>query len=802
VAVRVGGVERYVDWVIAHRRAVVVALVAATAFWASRLPSLQVEIDPDANLPQDHPYIEALKVLEDRFGEKNLIVVGLFPRGGTVYDPAFLAKLVRITRRIRDIPGLVRSSYLSIASPLVKAIEGDGDALLVRPVLEGDPTVAETAAETRRRLHANPFYVGTVVAADGSAAAIIANFRLSESLRGYPQIQERVAAEVAAEQDGSFDVHYGGTVAVTSGLARITERTIVLFPIALLVIGLIHYEAFRTLQGMVLPLVTAIMAVLWSLGLMGLLAIPLDPFNTTTPVLILAVAAGHAVQVLKRYYEELDRHRDSIAAVRIALVRMAPVMVTAGTVASLSFFSLTAFATATMRNFGLLAGFGILSALVVELTLIPALRALLPAPRAREMAREARSGRLLERLLRGLARAISARPAAVIALGLAIAAAATFGASRLRIDTSFKRQFGAGDPVRVADDALNRAFAGTNTLVFLVGGPEDGALRDPRVLGAIADLQRFVETAPAVGKTLSITDFVRELHRAMSGDPGADGLPASPELVSQYLFLYSLAGDPEALDSQIDAERRNAAVRVFLHDDSTQYGEDLLARVRSHVAATFPPDYTVRYSGTVASNAALTEVMVQGKILNMVQIAAIIVVVAGLALRSALAGMLVAVPLAVAVLVNFGVMGLLGVPLDIMTAPIAAMAVGIGSDYAIYFLFRFREELAVSGTRTLALASTLQTSGKAIVYVSSAIAGGYLTLCASGFVFHLELGGLVSLAMVVSSLAAITLLPALVLAIEPAFLFETVRPLDRAPAGVSWDRLARASRGAASRESP
>jgi len=99
------------------------------------------------------------------------------------------------------------------------------------------------------------------------------------------------------------------------------------------------------------------------------------------------------------------------------------------------------------------------------------------------------------------------------------------------------------------------------------------------------------------------------------------------------------------------------------------------------------------------------------------------------------------------------------------------MAVGIGSDYAVYFLFRLREELGTSRTPALALASTMQSSGKAIVYVSSAIAGGYLVLCISGFVFHIELGVLVALAMVVSSLAAITLLPALALTLRPTFLF-------------------------------
>ena len=772
--------ERYVDWVVRRRRVVVAAMLAATAFWGSQLPALRVEIDPDANLPQDHPYIRALKTLEHTFGEKNLVVIGLFPKDGTIYTPAFLGTVARLTRRIDEVPGLIRATYLSLASPLAKAIEGDGDTLLVRQVMEKPPATDTDVAEIRRRLHVNPFFVGTIAAADGSAAAIVANFKLSPEMPGYPAVQDRLDRIVAEESDGTYDVAFGGTVALNAGLARITERTVALFPIALLMIALLHYEAFRTLQGMILPVLTAILAVVWSLGLMGFLRVPLDPFNTTTPILILAVAAGHAVQILKRYYEEYERYRDAHVAIRVAVTRVGPVMLTAGAIAALSFFSLTAFRTAVIRNFGLLAGFGILATLLVELTLTPALRAMLPAPRRDETEREARSGRALARVLARVATWVAARPGTVVVTAAAIAAVAAVGALRIHVDTTFKRQFPRSHPVRQADDRLGRTFSGTNTLVFLVEGPREGALHDPVALRAIADLQRFVESDSDVGKTLSIADYVAEMHRALNGrqEPGAE-LPAAADLIGQYLFLYSLSGGPEDLNSQIDPDHRRAAVRVFLRNDSTAYGEHLLARVREHVATTFPPGYVVRYSGTVASSAALTEAMVHGKVLNMAQIAAIIVLVSGLVLRSLVGGLLVATPLAVAVLMNFGVMGFLGIPLDVITSPIAAMAVGIGSDYAVYFLFRLREELGTSRTPALALASTMQTSGKAIVYVSSAIAGGYLVLCVSGFVFHLELGGLVALAMVTSSIAAVTVLPALALLLRPAFLFG--RRIDAAP---------------------
>src|SRR6185369_16076145 len=132
------------------------------------------------------------------------------------------------------------------------------------------------------------------------------------------------------------------------------------------------------------------------------------PFNTTTPILILAVAAGHAVQVLKRFYEEYERIGDVHAAVIASLVRVAPVMLAAGSVAALSFCSLVTFQTATIRTFGLFTGFGIVSAMIIEMTVIPAVRASLAAPHGRETEREAEAHPLLDGFLSWSARLANA----------------------------------------------------------------------------------------------------------------------------------------------------------------------------------------------------------------------------------------------------------------------------------------------------------------------------------------------------------------------------------------------------------
>jgi hypothetical protein len=146
--------------------------------------------------------------------------------------------------------------------------------------------------------------------------------------------------------------------------------------------------------------------------------------------------------------------------------------------------------------------------------------------------------------------------------------------------------------------------------------------------------------------------------------------------------------------------------------------------------------------------------------------------------QSTVAGLLILAPLLCAVLVNIGVMGWVGSNLSFATASYTSMGVSLGADFAIYLLFRLREELSVQPMRE-ALRETMRTSGRAIFFVASAIAAGYATLLVSDFVLWRQLGAYVALIMATSALATLTVLPALVLIVRPRFLREK-EPVPRA----------------------
>jgi hydrophobe/amphiphile efflux-3 (HAE3) family protein len=760
--------ERYVTFIVRHRLAVLMAVLIATALFTTQLPHVRLEIRQRALIPQSHPYVQVQNRIADIFGGETTLIIGIIARHGDIFTPRILEKIVRITRLVGQLPDAVANNVLSIAAERVKFIKGTADGMEVRPLMAEAPHDDDAIARLKEEVFSDKLYKGTLVAADGSAAAIVADFNgeLTDNA-----IIDEVEAVVAGERDADADVVLGGAPMARASVGRYTAMMGILFPIAVLVIGLVHYEAFRTLQAMFLPLATALLSVIWSLGLMGWLRQPMDTWSAVTPVVILAVAAGHAVQILKRYYEEFAQVGDSDLAVIRSVTAVGPVMLTAGLIASAGFGSLVAFGVTSVRVFGLLLACGIVSALIIEMTFTPACRAMLPAPRGREVARE-KEGWVLKTGLEWIAALVVRQPQMVLLVASGIVVLFFIGALSLKVDNSFKGWFPASSPVRRADALLNQHLAGTSTLNILVEGEKEGDIEDPGVLHAMSDVENFLEKRRGIGAVTSMADYVKRMHRAMNNDDAAYyAIPDTKRLIAQYLFLYSLSG-PNDFTSIIDSSHRLSVIRAYAKTDDAGFGRQLFNDLGTYVARRFQglPAEVHLAGGGLGVQTAMNEVIVREKILNVLQVTVIIFLLSALVLRSLVGGLIVLTPLGLAVVVNLGIMGWSHTWLSLATAAITSTAISIGADFAIYLIFRVREELRQRDDLAAALHASLLTSGKAIFFVSSAVALGYMVLPLSGFGAWIYLGVLTALMVGVSALATLTIIPALIITTRPKML--------------------------------
>jgi uncharacterized protein len=773
--------RRYVTAIVGRPRLVIALVALVTVTLGFCMTRLHVLLDVDAQIPPGHPLVITGKRIEKLFGGKYMTVIGFYPESGTVYTPDVLGRVKRVTEKLEKLPGIKAGSVLSLMSSRVKDIHSSTDSLEITPLADKVPHTDAEVAAFRERVKANGFLTSLFVSDDGRATSVLADFSDFEKAGGSRFLYDRLEEIIAPERAPGLQIVAAGAPTILHWLLIYTRRVALLFVLALAMIGYLHYRAFRTIQGMIIPLVTAIMGVVWALGLMGLIHAPMDPWNIMTPILLLAIGAGHSVQILKRYYEEYNRLHESRAdlspqehnrlAVIEATTKVGLVMLAAGTIAALSFGSLATFGLPTIKNFGLCTAFGILAALTVEMTFIPAIRVLMSPPSERQTEREKREeyfDPILEKMA-SLVRTGKERPIVWIFTGLIIVA--IVGVTRLEAGNNLAAQFFERNaPVhgfRMADERL----AGTRVIQVLVSGDTPDVIKNPEVLKRMDQLGAFIAHQPLpVGKVVSIVDLLKQISLAVDGSGGGK-LPDTTQGVAQYLLLYAMGGDEEDLSHFVDRPFEHAVITAYLKTDDFRAMKKMTVATQAEADRLFAGmPVTARVGGGVTNVIALNETMVHGKTINLIQISILVVVITAILLRSLAGGFLVLLPLATAALVNLGLMGWTGILLSMGTAAISAMAVGIGADYAVYFIFRVREEFQRTGDLREATATALTTSGKAIAYVASAVAGGYLCLTLSLFKVHVLLGVLVALTMVTSSAATVAFLPAVILMVTPRFL--------------------------------
>ncbi len=508
----------------------------------------------------------------------------------------------------------------------------------------------------------------------------------------------------------------------------------------------------------------------------------MDVFNATTPILILAIAAGHAVQVLKRYYEEYGKLKEaspdkdpkelSRLAIVTTMTRIGPVMAVACTVAALGFFSLYIFEIKSVQTFGILTGIGVLSAMVLEFTFIPALRSALKPPGDNERRRE-QERTLWDRLLEGIYHMVLQRRSAITLITVAFLLCVSLGGYRLKSESSTKQLFYGSQQIIIDDNNINARMAGSNTIYLMVDTGVDDGIKSPAVLQAMEKVQEHLAQDPMVGKTVSLADFIKRMNQAMNADsPASYRIPLSSDLVAQYLLLYSNSGDPGDFDFYVDYGYRKGVIQIFYKSDLTTDLTAIAKETQEYAASVFPQGVETSIGGGVIPTVALHEEMVRSKVLNILQILGCVFLLTSLVFRSPLAGLLILTPLVATVFANFGFMGLAGIPLNIPTALVSAMAVGIAADYAIYLAYRLREELRSDLPEAEAIRRAFMSAGKATIFVSTAVAGGFGLLVTSwGFNVHVWMGLLIALAMVVSAFSTLTVFASLILTLRPKFIF-------------------------------
>src|SRR6267142_458375 len=240
--------KTYIAAIIKHRKLVLFLTALVTVGLISQLKSLQVISDPDKVLPQSNPFVITGNIVEKIFGNKLNAVIGVTANQGTIFQTPTLEKVQRITDRLKHSPLVIKSNITSLSSRKSKNIVGNSEGMVVTPLMEKIPRDEAAMLELKNGLARNPVYSNLLISPDEKTTLIVVEFKQPPG--GFVQVTKAIEDAVAPERDSSVTIESSGLTVFLSLLEVFSSRMALLFPLAILVIGLIHYEAFRTIQAL------------------------------------------------------------------------------------------------------------------------------------------------------------------------------------------------------------------------------------------------------------------------------------------------------------------------------------------------------------------------------------------------------------------------------------------------------------------------------------------------------------------------------------------------------------------------
>lgn len=778
---------RIAKYVMHHQWASLLIIFAITAFFAVGTLNTQLKTIFSDLLPNNHPFVETY-LDHPNFG--NPLTVSVMVKrtdGQTIYNPETLQKVWDMTRNIDLTPGVDHDQILSISTEKARYAQATPFGIDSQPLM-GDhpPQTPEEMEEFIDRVKKSPGSQKFLISPDGTATLIQATFieRLMDYGEVFQFVQENI---VKAEEDGVHEIYAAGQPMLTGWVYFYEKQMLLIFAVTgvALLLSLVLY--MRNLVGVVVPLVSSMVAAVWGFGFVGWLGDPIEPLIMVVPLLLVARSFSHCVQFIERFYEIQYHVQDKKKAAEISMsVMMAPG--TLGIVTdAVGLFLIAIAPIPTMERFAVFCGFWALMLVPSGVFLTPLLLSIMPEPKnvKQIIGIDAEHGGFhagVKHLLQRVSRVSYGGPAKITTVVVVVLFAfSVFKMLQIKIGNPVEGSnlLWSDSEYNVAVSKINGHFPGLNTLeiIFEVKEEEqERLLKQADTIFKMNALQRLVESdeSPPVA-TLSFADYLPEANRLFSGgNPKWGPLDNNDQAVSAAGGAVLFGSSPKAFSHVTDFVQQNGTVSLWYKDNTQETVDVALEQVRSALdeIGIDHEKFKIRLgSGTIALQQSINDTVDKYQYYILAALNVVILITCSWAYRSIVAGFLLLIPVNMANCFLAAAMVYMGIGLDVNTLPIAAIGIGVGIDYGIYLLSRICEEYHDQRDYGLAILSSVATTGKAIFFTATIVLIGILPwYFMSELKFLADMGLLLVMVMLINMVIALVVVPLLVWLIKPKFV--------------------------------
>ena len=790
-------VHLYQNIILKNPKSVFFLLLIALLSFGYFSKDFRLDASSETLLIEGDPDLQYLKEVTERYGSRDFLILTHTPNEGMITNTA-INNLLSLKYKIQSLDW-VHSVITLLDIPLLN----NSDTPL-QERLKNFKTLKDEGVNKEKgfkEILDSPIFRNYVISKNGKTSGIIINIKKNEELK---DIEKKTKEEIEQYKDQikrknhenileirgvikSYEdigkIYLGGIPMIADDMMTFIKNDVIIFGLGVLlfIIATLWY-VFRKLIWIVVPISSCFFSVIIMMGLLGLLGWKVTVISSNFIALMLILTMAMNIHISTRFLQLRKTHPDknNFEILSLTTDKMFwPILYTVLTTV-IAFLSLIFSGIKPIIDFGWMMTFGLITSFIITFTLLPTLLNFVSSKNILVMKNEESK---ITSFLGNIS--LNYKKSIFIVTGLVIALS-IFGISKLEVENSFINYFSKNTEIYKGMKLIDEELGGTTPLEIILKFPEkkkilvdedddfddwdnQEGLSDEKYwftkdkIDTISSVHRYLDDLPQTGKVLSFSSIIDVATQLNNNKPLG---------TLEMGVLYTKIPEnikTDIIDPYISIKNNEARISLRIIDSQENLRRnDLINKINYDLKNKFGLDESeYRLTGVLILFNNLLQSLFKSQILTLGLVMIGIFVMFIVLFRNIKLSLIGVVPNFIAAFFILGIIGVLGIPLDMMTITIAAITIGIAVDNSIHYIYRFKEEFSIIKDYNKTLQICHSTVGVAILNTSITIIFGFSILVLSKFIPTIYFGLFTGLAMLLAMISVLTLLPTLILLIKP-----------------------------------
>ena len=749
-------IQKAIYKLLDHPRLTLFTLALVTVIFGSFLKDLRLEFSIEQLFTQDDPRVERFLQFRDEFsGVDNILF--LIYESNNPFSKENLDKNRQLIESLETIDGVE-----SVTSLTNLELFTEGGDYLLQPVYERIPYDTDSLLMAKKTIMQSELVRNYIISADGKMASIM--IEIDRDYNDYDG-RKRILSEIDQFQMiVDWKWHQAGLPVIRTRYVQymIQDNIRFLFPVAL-VISILLALLFRSFAGVLLPLIVIGLTIIWTVGLMAKMGIDINIISYMIPTLLMIISVSDSVHFMVKYFQALHEFGHRREALFQTIKKIGTALMLTSVTTAVGFGALSFVNIKIVSEFGIFTAIGVFFAFIISILFLPSMFMLMKQTADDKLIIYNVGVRV--KVVQKISTLVRAYPKHIIILWCFIAFIGIWGAVKINPHSKLLEDLRPGnkllDDMKVAENRMGAILPVEIILEIMNDGPYED-IQDVEVMQFLDRVGAFMSAIPEIGKVMSVTQYIKEIHQAMNdGDPAFYHVPNSRNLISQYMLLYE-----SEFETFFNLDYTKLRIAAQIKDIDSRRSAEIEEEINNFIMANAPSGVKAEVTGTAFIALRTNNYLVRNLAGSFFIAFIVVTLLMAILFRSVKMALISVVPNIIPMMMMAAVMGFFQVSLRPSTAMTFAIAFGIAVDDTLHYLTRYRMELSDRHYQK-ANDATMMSTGVAMMSTTAILVSGFMVLTLSEFTFSIQFGILSSITILSALIGDLTFLPALLSQVKP-----------------------------------